>query len=702
MPVVPANSHFTGVLDMQLISDASPSVSSLLHSRVPSCPEIIRSWDSGDYDDWNVGFQECYDLASRQTVDRENKSPNQQHVTNMSPQRRASNITQSSSPASLVSASRSLSQLSVMTETTAASGATGPAPGTSPEERQVKQIQKAQPSQTPQFKTEPADEEKGNSGVEEEIKYALQYASFYGDFLNTALKGTKRIIDEYCLPESLQSQTKLTVNDVECSSCTGHDDGPGPTDCSQNVYAYRGLVFRVVSHNTSELDQPGRLTPTRAQFLKETDHKAHKASSAEYRAQYTMQSAANKIDDMYADLRHLLHAKHVSRATYSNVVGAIKKDPVFGPRNAEVSNYEYRSRVGKSMKTRGMCHFRPVLSTVVDYCGYRVQVLSPLLELDPAESLVNGFTKSDSGSEVFVDASPHVQHCLAKLSKVSNISMCYLHCSNVTTGVLSRRNQESADDLLGSAESVDKDSIISALTKELQAHYSPDGRHVYLLNLHSLLPCDLPSNSTDLVSKVLRPEMVKSSAQPLSALTFRYEAANEMSELALNPIEADLMKKQLKINGLAIEQMYTEQLPRIANLLDSMLVLPIDSYSLTCFLHAHGVCCRHLGILFDLSKTNHVRQMLLLEAIGRSCKSILKELLRAHTRGAGAVTISALLRGRSSDTDYEEHQKASLRSRQHVIIGFYNVVFGSNQESHEFWSGRCLQCLLFPAFESLC
>jgi hypothetical protein len=59
-------------------------------------------------------------------------------------------------------------------------------------------------------------------------------------------------------------------------------------------------------------------------------------------------------------------------------------------------------------------------------------------------------------------------------------------------------------------------------------------------------------------------------------------------------------------------------------MLDSLIIMPIDSESLEMTFHSQGVNMRYLGLVASLSVVPHVKDICITEMIARACKNILK------------------------------------------------------------------------------
>lgn len=127
----------------------------------------------------------------------------------------------------------------------------------------------------------------------------------------------------------------------------------------------------------------------------------------------------------------------------------------------------------------------------------------------------------------------------------------------------------------------------------------------------------------------------------------------------------------------------------LVKMLDYMVVLPLDSYSLTKFLHANGVNIRHLGLMYNYSRIFHVRQILLCEAVARTVKVLLKQVLQRCTRRGKAECLMAEERGRSKEAHFVDYQQSLMLSKRRAVVDMFNLVLGAGPKCDEFWTGVC-------------
>ena len=108
-----------------------------------------------------------------------------------------------------------------------------------------------------------------------------------------------------------------------------------------------------------------------------------------------------------------------------------------------------------------------------------------------------------------------------------------------------------------------------------------------------------------------------------------------------------------------------------------MAFLPLDSYGLTKFLHERGVNMFCLGFLYRFSYMPHIKQILLVEIVARSCKVYLNSLLHAAHQKARSLSIAAEKRGRSGEKDFTQHQSQLFEELYSIILDLFNSLLGS-------------------------
>jgi hypothetical protein len=167
------------------------------------------------------------------------------------------------------------------------------------------------------------------------------------------------------------------------------------------------------------------------------------------------------------------------------------------------------------------------------------------------------------------------------------------------------------------------------------------------------------------------------------------EVSNEKSAAAA---PADNPKRLLK-SGLekvleAGERLRAERVFEATRLLDLVVVLPVDSYGITRFMHSNGINCRYLGLMYEYSTAFHVRQLILCESIARAVKVLMNQLLRHTSRRGRAMTMLAEQRRRSKESHFIDYQQALLKAKSIAVVDTFNIVMGCSPKSADFWSGE--------------
>jgi hypothetical protein len=109
--------------------------------------------------------------------------------------------------------------------------------------------------------------------------------------------------------------------------------------------------------------------------------------------------------------------------------------------------------------------------------------------------------------------------------------------------------------------------------------------------------------------------------------------------------------------------------------LDVLDVLPLDSESLTHEMHSRGINMRYLGVIADMTKLPHVRDMVVVEMIARCCKKILRRTQRK-------VLQQCKNEPQESSIKLEKDPlKGVIRHElETVTVNFFNVILGSSRQ----------------------
>ncbi|KAI3636260.1 hypothetical protein MIR68_005612 [Amoeboaphelidium protococcarum] len=174
------------------------------------------------------------------------------------------------------------------------------------------------------------------------------------------------------------------------------------------------------------------------------------------------------------------------------------------------------------------------------------------------------------------------------------------------------------------------DHVMDPLCKALnvtdppvELHKVVEKQRIYGLNWCNILPIDhTDSNVAAKKYLKLRPEFVQMYDKQLPC-----KSDDEESLAALKEAHRHLV---------------TVVIPKFAQQLDQMEILPIDSRGLSAELHKSGINIRYIGVLYGSAKLPYVRHLLGVEMISRVFKSLFRERIRQsvyHYRDIGAVDV---------------------------------------------------------------
>eukprot|EP00602_Paraphysomonas_sp_CaronLab_P003718 CAMPEP_0185033556 /NCGR_PEP_ID=MMETSP1103-20130426/22598_1 /TAXON_ID=36769 /ORGANISM="Paraphysomonas bandaiensis, Strain Caron Lab Isolate" /LENGTH=1323 /DNA_ID=CAMNT_0027569865 /DNA_START=14 /DNA_END=3985 /DNA_ORIENTATION=- len=479
-----------------------------------------------------------------------------------------------------------------------------------------------------------------NNQLPEHFHSLYSLCALQGSFLNSAASGAQAIVDSYSLPNALKPGQLLEIG-------SSRPD----TERNEDVFLIDGLIYRLLGANCTDRDREP--SESRAKFLACSDDIVRKITGNEVRGLFAVQ---------------------IATCTFGNT----------------------------SVNTRNLDVTRPsiLLTTLVDYCGFRVQVFAPVA-IDEMSTLVYGFASAEN---LFVNANPVLQSILPVLAKEMNLGTTtkQIFTSPVTL------NQFQAQDM--------KKTACEYISRDLQLHVASDNR-VYLLNFSGLFPPDLPRpDSNDVLTRSLRPEFVAEYSEgPIACEAVRYDldsqATNDVvSEAGDSQDEGVNASRSVRPTVLlkpmqpvvhwirAASSLREELIPDIVMKLDLISTLPTDSYGLTEFLHAHGVNMRYLGDIYTRSRMPHVKEIVLCEAISRSCKVVLNHALGRLARRGRGQTLVAEQRKRSRAENYIEHQGTVLKNKIDTVVDMFNVVFGYGEVTDDFWQ-NVLPAVVYDKFQ---
>ena len=332
------------------------------------------------------------------------------------------------------------------------------------------------------------------------------------------------------------------------------------------MFSYKGLLFRINAHGVHDEDD---MNPKeeRVQELTAYDEVLHKTAGNEHRG--------------------LLYMKQASDKTYRDQLHAYVHD---------------HQDVDLSDAIDDLIRMRSLLETVVDYDGYRVCVTCPV-DVDEEKTLVYGFSSdmspqflsddltvdtkvADSDNDrVFINACGPIRGQIPRLAMHLNIHPVSRECMGSTSTLHDQHE--------GYGNSNIEKMNVETLSKWLEIHRD-DRNHIYLMNFDGLMLPDMPRSEThDIELRRLRPEFILHYQQQLSPDSYAdsehyIPVGGDDAYALLDGIETKKRLEQLKKGLDASTHLYTSVLPQLTRAMDTTLVMPLDSSSLTYLFHSYG------------------------------------------------------------------------------------------------------------------
>ncbi len=542
------------------------------------------------------------------------------------------------------------------------------------------------------------------------VATSLQLIALQGAFVRTAVEGTRLIIDEYTLPDEFKSTRvlhtplhkeastppkyqKADMDDIESvlSEDTESDSSslatsPNKAPISFTLQDYYSKHADGALERDEDSQRPTPKTTAGGDSWSVSTYTESNDSDEGMGGKNPYDIANSGPDhDLREDHVHI-DSDHVFKGLIFTVLACKADEAVDGEPTShrlkqaaatdellhKLSGHEHRGGLAVKRALATSCnerHLRTPLSTIVDYGGFRVQVVCPLA-IHADSLLYDGTLTASDPNKAQIEKEVHelVGSVLGEL----NIA-------------LSPLTEEPAPL---------EDPKVVRVPEGMEVH-EDENKNKYLLNLSHALPAQIPRPSTnDLVTRRLRPEylMHYHSNFDSRALTTRDEGDGGDSDddgtaIAGSAYAAkrDAIKAKAAHLLTASSHFFVTILPELTRVLDKLLTLPVDSATLSTCFHSYGVGLHHMGTVYALSKSSVTRRMLLTEAIARTCKVLLNNLLRKLVRKDKTLSMIAHRRERSTYDDYDEHMKASLRRKQDQAVDFFNLVLGSSAESSSFW-----------------
>ncbi|KAJ5074990.1 clustered mitochondria protein [Anaeramoeba ignava] len=146
----------------------------------------------------------------------------------------------------------------------------------------------------------------------------------------------------------------------------------------------------------------------------------------------------------------------------------------------------------------------------------------------------------------------------------------------------------------------------------------------------------------------------------------RPELLRKIGKIRMKNIDNE---KNIDISQFARDHLYSYSLPKFISKMDNLEVIVVDSQKLKDQLHLHGINIRHLGVLANLTKIPHVRQLLVIEMIARVCKKSLYEQLRKTSKRIKNIesTEFANLVAKEEDKEVIENENENENGNENEI-----------------------------------
>ena len=163
--------------------------------------------------------------------------------------------------------------------------------------------------------------------------------------------------------------------------------------------------------------------------------------------------------------------------------------------------------------------------------------------------------------------------------------------------------------------------------------YDKDPQH-YILRTSEIFPYDIDPLDSNMDNyhrdRVLRPELVCANEKSLRADTkklprYAYKTNKKGQTVNQRPVQAEKDNEDntdavdLNIANKFLREM---KIPQLVDLLDSLIIIPIDSATLEEAFHIQGVNMRYLSNVAMLSNLKHVKDLCITEMLARTLKRI--------------------------------------------------------------------------------
>jgi hypothetical protein len=501
---------------------------------------------------------------------------------------------------------------------------------------------------------------------EELLLTAAALSLLWSAFYNTVSRGTKRIIEEFTLPDRFKTiRTVSTADD---------------NDNSFQTFESQGIHFQII--DSKRLSERTKKQPDERK--EEDNHEEEKEEEARDLPTQNTEKTLLQQEELFHKIigKEFQSFQFLNKSVRSLVTRERLKEKYFQfpPATDQNEEDEDEEKQLQDNSWKDMV-FIQKFTTVVDYSGFRI------VAFVPNETAVHKNSSNNTSSEL-LDSSHPLVLLLEKEMKVSltGSSSPAIHCCTVSL----QSNNKLNDDRNSEDNREEK-------------------RTVYYLSAKMLLPSDLVMlNTNEVLYKQFRTEFLelydkqRSSATTLSMVSSKelldcYQQNTEIDRLLKRNTDNDEEKEEkesergeereekegnpsFSVNGFKqwkemTHCYYHNHLPAFVQSLENYERLPCDSFSLSRLLHSQGINIRHLGVLYSLSKNVLVKQLLLSEMISRSVKEFFRQMSLSFVLNQKNESIIGEKRQKSTIKDYQELMEMINLSRQEIVLEIFNLIF---------------------------
>jgi hypothetical protein len=297
------------------------------------------------------------------------------------------------------------------------------------------------------------------------------------------------------------------------------------------------------------------------------------------------------------------------------------------------------------------------LLAVFDFYGYRVTCMS-LLPVSGSKTQKYG--SSTAGQTVLMDDDMLVEK-IESLAQAMNLQKHIGGCVKSTARPIS-------------------------LAVDCEGHRGTDGR-IYILDTARAMPPEPPSGKGTVFYRLFRSEFVRGYSKPLCSDSFSSFCCQEPREKEFQTNIKEAFNYYINVHiPNAVQMLETKESPsHLFEEFDSVEQLHVitdsvkrgrekieDNISLKMVLHHHGICMRHLGIVFACCKTDYWKERVAVEMILRICKNTAKILFRRS---------------------FERFRTPNNEAFVKFFIDYLNLLVGDSELAREYWNGEIMESI---------